>query len=342
MYLIRSVAVTFLALTVVACKSSHIVEPVSTEQRVDKRAPEWVVSPPREDLFLYGVGSSEIYGDSVRALQKADDVARGDLIKQLKVSVSQSLTASTSTENNQVFRKTEIIVNSKVPETEMVGIERADTFVDQTHQVAYALVRLDRRKAISTVKSELYQQELRLTKYDQYPLTGNVMADVRELIPALTDIRKYELNAEKLKLLAANNKEHLANLYDAAALKKKIYGLLSQIQIRLEPMNREAHKLETMMERQLTKLDVSLVNSADAELVLKYSLEVIEKEQKQTQFVLMTADIKVIDSNGRVVSAGVISGKGGAYDRDVAHKRALAKISDKIETEVVKGLLSSI
>lgn len=336
-------AVVAVSALLVGCQSNPpIVAPAEEISQVSSGAPKWVTTPPLEGQYLYGVGSAEVYGDSVRAAQKADDVARGDLIKQLKVSVSQSLTATTATHNNEVFSKTEIIVNSKVPETEMVGIERADTYVDEVNKVAYAMVRLDRAKAISATKAQLRRQELLLSKFEAYQNSGNVMKDLRTLMPASTEIRKYELDAEKLNLLAANNKQHLAGLYMPTELKQRIFELISSVQIRLEPTNKEAHKLETLMARQLSKLDVRVVNSQDAELVLRYSLEVLEKEQQQTQFVLMSADVSVVDSTGRVVTAGVISAKGGAYDKDVAHKRALAKVSDKIETEVVRGLLDAI
>lgn len=337
------IAVVMASVLVVGCQSNPpVIAPAEEVQQVSSGAPKWVSVPPLEGQYLYGVGSAEVYGDSVRAAQKADDVARGDLIKQLKVSVSQSLTATTATHNNEVFSKTEIIVNSKVPETEMVGIERADTYVDEANKVVYAMVRLDRAKAIAATKAQLRRQELSLRKFETYQNTGEVMKDLRALMPALTEIRKYELDADKLNLLAANNKQHLAGLYMPTELKLRIFELISSMQVRLEPTNKAAHKLETLMARQLTQLDVKVVNSPEAELIIRYSLDTLEKENQQTQFVLMSADVTVVDSTGRVVTAGVISAKGGAYDRDVAHKRALAKVSDKIETEVVKGLLDAI
>ena len=96
------------------------------------------------------------------------------------------------------------------------------------------------------------------------------------------------------------------------------------------------------MTRQLTKLDMDVINTSDSELVISYSLDIIEKEQQKTHFILMNADVNVVDSSGHIITAGVLSAKGGAYDKDVAYKRALAKISDKLETEVVKGILDAI
>ncbi|GAA3927217.1 LPP20 family lipoprotein [Litoribacillus peritrichatus] len=342
MVILRAALAGLMLVGLVACKSSHIVEPAPSDQRVSQGAPSWVVSPPVDAQYLYGIGSSEVYGDRVRAIQKADDVARSDLIKQLKVSVSQSLTATTQTENDSAFLKTEVIVSSKVPETEMVGIERLETYVDQQRQIAYVLVRLDRPQAIRSLKSGLAQTELELAVYERYPVGSDLMRDIRALMPALPLIRKYELNLEKLELLSANDKDKLAGIYKPTDLKLRIYELISKVSVRLEPQNQKAQRLEAMLTHQLTKLEMDVVTDQSSELVIKYSLDIIEKEQQNTHFILMNADVKVVDAGNHVITAGVLSAKGGAYDKDIAYKRALAKISDKLETEVVKGILEAI
>ncbi len=321
------------------CKSSHVVAPVSSEQRLTEQgAPDWVVNPPHDSQYLYGVGSAEIYGDKVRALQQAEDVARGDLIKQLRVNVSQSLTSTTSVDNSVVRKTAEVIVKSRVPETQMAGIERLDSFEDKVARSIYALVRLDRVKAISSVRQELSTMELDLSKYEQRTESGDLMEDVRFFLPALPKIRAYQLNADKLRLLAANDRSASSLTYDPDGLQQRIYEMLGRIRVRLYPENELARSMAIELAEQLTDQGVKVVSHGQSELVVSFNLSKIEKQNQGTQFILLQGSMKVKDDQGQVLKAYGVNAKGGAYDKDLARQRAMAKISDKMGRDLVKGL----
>ena len=51
-------------------------------------APLWVEQTPSRSGYAYGVGSMEVYGNPSDALQRAADLARADLVSQLKVIIS--------------------------------------------------------------------------------------------------------------------------------------------------------------------------------------------------------------------------------------------------------------
>jgi len=339
MSLVRSALLGLIAFVLVACKSSHVVAPASSEQRLKSQgAPEWVVTPPNDSQYLYGVGSAGIYGDKVRALQQAEDVARGDLIKQLKVNVSQSLTSTTQVNDSAVSRTAEVIVKSRVPETEMAGIERMDSFEDQVARTVYALVRLDRVKAISSLRQDLNVLELDLSKYEQREKSGDLMADIKFFLPALPKIRAYQLNADKLRLLAANDKSARSLSYSPSGLHKRIYGMLGEIRVRLYPENELARSMAIDLAEDLTGQGVKVVSRGEAELVVSFNLSKIEKQNQGTQFVMLRGGMKVKNSQGQILKAYGVEAKGGAYDKDLAAQRALRKVSDKMGSDLVKGV----
>ncbi|MFC3151979.1 LPP20 family lipoprotein [Litoribrevibacter euphylliae] len=338
MTLVRIVVVG-LVVALVGCKSSHVVAPASSEQRLESQgAPSWVVTPPHDSQYLYGVGSAEIYGDKVRALQQAEDVARGDLIKQLKVNVSQSLTSTTNVNNSVVSKTAEVIVKSRVPETEMAGIERLDSFEDKVARSVYALVRLDRVKAISSLRQDLQTMELDLSRFERRTSSNDLMEDIKFFLPALPKIRAYQLNADKLKLLAANDKSSGTLNYDPSGLQQRIYEMLGRIRVRLYPENELARSMAIELAEQLTAQGVKVVSHGDFELLVSFNLSKIDKQNQGTQFVLLQGNMKVKDDQGQILKAYGVDAKGGAYDQDLARQRAMKKISDKMGSDLVKGL----
>ncbi|GLQ30603.1 LPP20 family lipoprotein [Litoribrevibacter albus] len=338
MTLIRALGIG-LVVALVGCKSSHVITPASSEQRLESQgAPEWVMTPPHDSQYLYGVGSAEVYGDKIRALQQAEDVARGDLIKQLKVNVSQSLTSTTNVNDSVVSRTAEVIVKSRVPETEMSGIERLDSFEDTVARSVYALVRLDRVRAISSLRQDLQTMELDLSQFENRSESGNLMDDIKFFLPALPKIRSYQLNADKLKLLAANDKSASTLNYDPSGLQQRIYDMLGRIRVRLYPENELARSMAIELAEQLTGQGVKVVSHGASELVVSFNLSKIEKQNQGTQFVLLQGNMKVKDDKGQILKAYGVDAKGGAYDQDLARQRAMKKISDKMGGDLVKGL----
>lgn len=332
-----------LVVALAGCKSSHVIAPASSDQRLENQgAPGWVITPPHDSQYLYGVGSAEIYGDKVRALQQAEDVARGDLIKQLKVNVSQSLTSTTNVNNSVVTQTAEVIVKSRVPETEMAGIERLDSFEDKVARSVYALVRLDRVRAISSLRQDLQEMELGLTQFENRNQSGSLMEDLQFFLPALPKIRAYQLKADKLKLLAANDKSAGTLNYDPSSLQQRIYDMLSQVRVRLYPENELARSMAIELAEQLTGQGVKVVSHGDFELLASFNLSKIEKQNQGTEFVLLQGNMKLKNDKGQILKAYGVDAKGGAYDKDLARQRALKKISDKMGGDLVKGLFEAM
>ena len=58
--------------------------------------PAWTTQPPQRSGMAYGIGSMEIYGNPTQAVQRAGELARADLVSQLKVTVSGQNTNDTT------------------------------------------------------------------------------------------------------------------------------------------------------------------------------------------------------------------------------------------------------
>ncbi|MDP6052891.1 MAG: hypothetical protein QF879_11125, partial [Candidatus Latescibacteria bacterium] len=50
--------------------------------------PDWMAKPPRaSSLYMYGVGIAHATGDQASDRQRADDAARTDIARQLRVTI---------------------------------------------------------------------------------------------------------------------------------------------------------------------------------------------------------------------------------------------------------------
>jgi hypothetical protein len=203
-------------------------------------------------------------------------------------------------------------------------------------------VRLDRVKALRTIRQDLSSIEQSLAQYEKKQVSSDLLSDIRYFIPALTKIREYQLKADQLKLLAANDSTSGALTYNPNALQQRIYDMLSKLRVKLSPENLLANTLSIELAEQLTAQGVRVVSSGDAELVVSFSLSQTEKQNQGTQFVLLKGGMKVMDSSGQVIQAYGVNAKGGAYDQHLARQRAMKKISDKMGGDLVKGLFENL
>ena len=110
--------------------------------------PDWMAKPPRaSSLYMYGIGIAHATGDQVSDRQRADDAARTDIARQLRVTINASLTTTTS-ENTEVgiTYDTKQVIESSVSIT-LDGVDINKRHYDKKHKTYYALARLNRQNA---------------------------------------------------------------------------------------------------------------------------------------------------------------------------------------------------
>ncbi len=128
--------------------------------------PEWTTQPPSGSArYLYGVGIAHATGDKVYDRQRADDVARTDIARQLQVTVTSRLT-STKVEDAELgyTHDTREVIVSSVSLT-LDGVAIKERYYDQKHNTYYALAQLHRQSAAERIGEKIQSAAQRAGGY---------------------------------------------------------------------------------------------------------------------------------------------------------------------------------
>jgi hypothetical protein len=114
--------------------------------------PAWIAQPPQSSgLFLYGVGIAHDTSDKAADRQRADDAARADIARQLRVTIDARLTTvATERSGKGVSYDTRQAIESSTTVT-LEGVDIKERYYDKKHKTYYALARLNRQNAAEQV-----------------------------------------------------------------------------------------------------------------------------------------------------------------------------------------------
>src|SRR5690606_25775778 len=92
-----AVALALSATLLAGCLPQYAKPQQDSANARDERAmtPDWITQLPQRNGMAYGVGSMEIYGSVTDAIKRAGDLARVDLVSQLRVTVSGDFSVDT-------------------------------------------------------------------------------------------------------------------------------------------------------------------------------------------------------------------------------------------------------
>lgn len=306
--------------------------------------PDWALSIPSEDGIAYGVGSAEVYTDPTSALNRAQDQARTELIKQLEVTISGETVSSQSRsmENGQsrVTRSIMDTVRSQVQETELANIEIAESHVDREGGTAYALARLDRTRAEMDLIGELKATDKAIREIEQAPAEGSRLEQLRALMPALPLLAERESQHRKLSLVATGKPGHRKPA-DFRRLESRVAELLDSLVVVLQPRGEGSRKLDSTLRRALSDEGVQVRESGDGDLELRYEGGLRTVKRDGRYFVFADGNTTVMDRSGRVIAEFQERVKAGSVDPDVARDRAIAKLADGLGEKLAGSLLES-
>ncbi|MEE2709111.1 MAG: DUF4384 domain-containing protein [Gemmatimonadota bacterium] len=118
--------------------------------------PDWATQPPSGSRwYLYGVGIAHATGDKVYDRQRADDVARTDIARQLRITVTSRLT-STKVEDTELgyTHDTREVIESSVSLT-LEGVAIKERHYDKIRKIYYALAQLNRQSAAERIGEKI-------------------------------------------------------------------------------------------------------------------------------------------------------------------------------------------
>ncbi len=321
--LLSSICMGFMLL--VGC-SNQAVSPASTSAQ---KTPYWVTQPPHQTGMAYGVGSMEVYGNPADAVKRATELAKADLVAQLKTTIggsfSHSITERSGThQETQMQQSVSNYVTSQIPNAELDEVQISETHVDDKH--AYALVELDRQKAAARLRRDVADVDAELEAIAQLAPEGNKLQKLQPLLPALTLFAKREALSERLALVSLDRRGAILP-EELKALENRIYQQIDALVVALELQNKEAKQMEGGLLEALTAQGLRIQSSHSADLVFVVSANQIQKQQGGNYYSFIDAQVVIKDSQQRVLNAFSkqakgVSGMAGMAKQNAAHETA--------------------
>lgn len=306
--------------------------------------PDWVSQPPRQNGMAYGVGSMEIYGDVAAAVKRASELARVDLVSQLKVTVSGDFSNDTteisgSGRETQVLRTVRNYVRSQVPPVELDDVVISDTYSDGKY--AYALAELDRAQAAAHLRRDMLEVEQQITDIGNLQTSGTRLQQLQPLLPALKLYGKRERLAERLQLVSTSRHAEPLSA-DLLALQDRIYRQIDQLQVELVATDSGASEISGGVLEALTSQGLRVQEGAGADLRFDVSAALSSKAQDGNQYVFADARLIIRDGSGRVLSSFSKQAKGVSGVADVARQKAAREVAKLIGDELAVTLVDKI
>ncbi len=307
--------------------------------------PMWVEQAPQRAGFAYGVGSMEVYGDPVQAQQRAADLARADLVSQLKVTISGDFD-NRVTERSGTGRETEVErvvrqqVRSQIKPVELDEVRISEQYSGQFNgrQYAYALAELNRSAAAARLRQRIADVEAKLQPLAASQPQGNRLQRLQQLLPAMPLFEQRRQLAEQLAFVSTSRRsEPLAD--ELQQLQQRIFALIGELQVAVVVRDRDAQKLETSVIEALTKQGLR-IQADGADLTFELEADISGRYKNQSHYVFADCRVRIVDGNGRVLSVFSERAKGVSGVYDMARQSAAQRLADAMSDAFAASLIS--
>lgn len=337
--LLGSVCMSLMLLA--GCSAKTVTANASGAQ---KKEPHWVTQPPQQSGMAYGVGSMEVYGNPADAVKRAAELAKADLVAQLKVTVagsfSHSITETSGTnQTTQVQQNVSNYVRSQIPSAELDEVQISETWTDE--RLAYALVELDRQQAAARLRRDVSDVDAELLAIAQQQPQGNKLQQLQPLLPALKLFAQREALSERLALLSVERRG--AMLPDELKeLQNSIYQKIDELIVSLEFTNAAAKELEGSLLEALTAQGLRVQQSHAADLTFAVSAKQTKKQQGGNYYAFVDTQVVIKDSQQRVLNAFSKQAKGVSGMGTMAQQKAAIETAKLITNELAITLADKL
>ena len=307
--------------------------------------PAWTTQPPQRSGMAYGIGSMDIHGNPTQAVQRAGELARADLVSQLKVTVTGQNTNDTTEfrlngESSRVQQTLSQVVKSQIPKAELDEVAIVKTYVDDKY--AYALAELDRLAAAARIKQQISDVEVKLNTMAATPLAdGSRLEQLQQRLPALTEFAKRAQLADQYALISPERRRPALNA-GLAAYRDAILNALKELQVHLVLLDDGAKIMRGGLIEALTAQGLRLNDSADADLTFEVSAQLDTREQEGNQYVFANSRVILRDDQGKVISTFSKQAKGVSGIKQLALQKASEKVADLLADELAQSLVTRL
>jgi len=345
----KSICLALLALLVPALVLGGCASTQSSKASVKEKAgqamrPGWITEPPRQSGMAYGVGSMEVYGDQAAAVKRATQLARIDLVSQLKVTVSGDFSSSTTEisgtgKETQVQRSVSNYARSQVPEAELDEAGVSDTYGDKTY--AYVLVELNRSQAAARLKRDLDEVNQRITEIGSQEVSGSPLQQLRPLLPAVKLFAQRSRLAERLALVSMDRKGAPLSA-ELRAIQRDIYDRIGALRVAVTAMNGDSENLRGGIIEALTEQGLRIQSGGAADLEFQITTELTSKQQSGNFYTFVDCRVTMMDDEGRAISSFSKQAKGVSGLESVSRQKAERATAELIGEELAVALVDKL
>ena len=314
--------------------------------------PSWVLSPPSDTRYLYGVGSVIQSEDLVADIKGARQQANADMANQLRVTVSQSNVQSTqvsqsTSQSEQVLKS---FSSTTRMDTESLVLEQSETLENvATGKYVYVLQRLDRAKITARLRREITELDIQLEAIALEAKTqGNLVEQWQSILPALPILSERAQKLDLLQLYSTNANLASAKSETIKGLETQLSSLLTQLSIQVSSQSARSQSLIKVLRSELT--DKGLTPSSKATSPLRINLHISTnkqlKEGRTYQFVNLNASLdEVSRDSSKMLASWSLTGRGISATPEQAtqsaYKKAAKSLADEIFTYLTQGNLAN-
>lgn len=325
----------------VSCSQMELDKKVSQE---NGSLPQWVKNPVSQPGYIYGVGISEIYSTPGEALSRARELARVELIKQLKVKISGETTASVSRDiaggKSNITRTLFNYAKSSIEETEVPGIKIVKTAVLEEDKQVFALAELDIAQAELALTSSLMVIDQAIDNKLGEPVKKNKIKEIKRLVPALKLIEKRRKIVSDLKLINKNSDEDPMPQRNLAVI-KKTETLLDGLVFVVRDFEKK-DEISSGIISALSKEGVRVRRSGMGDFYVNFSASLDTILKNGVYFTFARGSASVEDNNKEIIGEFSSSVKSGSGNRTLSRKRSVEKLAENLGNSIAKSLLESI
>jgi len=328
-----------LSLTLMACASP------SPKKQSTAQLPNWVTELPVQNNWVFGVGSAELESkdDPAVVAKLARNRARLDLMSSLQVSMSgrtDSLLSETlSGGTSEVQKSVNQHLSSKVKVVELEGIQVIESHEDKVNQRVFVLVGLDRNLAARNLRQQMSGYELVITEWQSQAY--DLLAQIRELGPVMAAAAQWLELADKHRLVVGRLPDEFT--YDTIRQhQQSLAKLLSQLQLAIQVEGvGTAESLAGAIGSRFTEKGMT-VNAYDHHLSLEMTVDKSVTEQKGNEYVFLTAQVTLRDTQGVILLQSRESSKGISSLPGKAEEKALNQLADRLADKIIVKLVPVI
>ena len=314
----------------------------STLNSAPKNAiPSWVLSPPVDKRYLYGVGSVIQTDDLVADIKSARQQANADMANQLRVTVSQSNVQSTqvSQTNSQSEQVLKAFSSTTRMDTESLVLEQSETIENvATGKYVYVLQRFDRAKISSKIRRELDELDGELEKIaSSADKKGDLVDQWQSILPALPLLSERAQKLDLLALYSTSTNLGAQKSDTIKALEQQLSGLLTKLAIQVSSQSAGSKSLVKVLRSELTQKGLTPATKSNAPLRINLHISANKqvKEGRTYQFVNLNASLDEVDSNSsNMLASWSLTGRGISATPEQARQAAYQKAAKALAGEV--------